>query len=374
MTEALLAEAVQSGYEAIALTVDAPVRGPARARPADGLRGGRRGAGGPGGDRLRPPGQRRRGLRLVDPSLDWDALAALCRGCELPILFKGLMAPADAELAIEAGAGGIVVSNHGGRQLDGVPATIDALPAVADAVAGRVPVLMDGGVRRGTDVLVALALGADAVLVGRPALWGLAVDGEQGARQVLELLRDEIKLALALLGCPTPADARRHGGAARCTCGRRPRSTRCLESRSRVMRRRAVHLDAAPSGRSGAPRPGSSDMGSDVSTRPRPARASRCRRPGGIPTSSKRRGVAPVPRPGVRGRPGRVRARGTLRSSSIPRSERVLRRDDAPDRASLADGVEDEIRAPVGESLAEPIVKVEQLGLGASPLSMSSIR
>ena len=103
----------------------------------------------------------------------------------------------------------MIVSNHGGRQLDGVPATVDALPAVADAVAGRVPVLMDGGVRRGTDVLVALALGADAVQVGRPPLWGLAVDGEAGARKVLELLYDEIKLALALLGCPTPADVTR---------------------------------------------------------------------------------------------------------------------------------------------------------------------
>ena len=102
-------------------------------------------------------------------------------GCELPVVVKGLMHPADAGLAIEAGAAGVVVSNHGGRQLDGVPATIDALPAVAEAVAGRTPILVDGGIRRGTDVLIALALGADAVLTGRPALWGLAVDGEKGA-------------------------------------------------------------------------------------------------------------------------------------------------------------------------------------------------
>ena len=125
------------------------------------------------------------------------------------MVVKGLMHPADAELAIEAGAAGVVVSNHGGRQLDGVPATIDALPAVAEAVDGRVPVLVDGGVRRGTDVLVALALGADAVLAGRPALWGLAVDGEEGAREVLEILKAEIRLGLALLGCRTPADVSR---------------------------------------------------------------------------------------------------------------------------------------------------------------------
>jgi len=122
---------------------------------------------------------------------------------------KGLAHPVDAELAIEAGAGGIVVSNHGGRQLDGVPATIDVLPAVAEAVEGRVPLLVDGGIRRGTDVLVALALGADAVLAGRPALWGLAVHGEQGVRDVLEVLKAEIRLALALLGCRTPADVSR---------------------------------------------------------------------------------------------------------------------------------------------------------------------
>jgi isopentenyl diphosphate isomerase/L-lactate dehydrogenase-like FMN-dependent dehydrogenase len=209
VTEALLAEAVESGYEAIALTVDAPFAG---RRERDFRSGFEVDVTAPavqaaiGSDR---PVSVAEVFALVDPTLDWDALAALCESCELPILLKGLMAPADAELAIEAGAGGIVVSNHGGRQLDGVSATVDALPAVADAVAGRVPVLMDGGVRRGTDVLVALALGAQAVLVGRPALWGLAVDGERGARRVLELLRDEIRLALALLGCASAGDVTR---------------------------------------------------------------------------------------------------------------------------------------------------------------------
>ena len=209
VTEALLAEAVQSGFEAIALTVDAPYVG---RRERDLRAGFTVDVTAPaiqaalGTDR---PVSVAEAFGLIDPSLDWAALAALCESCELPILVKGLMAPADAELAIEAGTGGIVVSNHGGRQLDGVPATIDVLPAVADAVGGRVPVLVDGGVRRGTDALVALALGADAVLVGRPALWGLAVDGEQGARAVLELLRYEFKLALALLGCSTPGEVTR---------------------------------------------------------------------------------------------------------------------------------------------------------------------
>jgi isopentenyl diphosphate isomerase/L-lactate dehydrogenase-like FMN-dependent dehydrogenase len=209
VTDALLAEAAESGYEAVVLTVDAPFAG----RRERDIRSGfetdveapaLRAATGSG-----RPVNTTELFGLVDASLDWDDLAALCDSCELPILVKGLMVSADAELAIEAGARGVVVSNHGGRQLDGVPAAVDALPAVADAVAGRVPVLMDGGVRRGTDALVALALGADAVQVGRPALWGLAVDGEEGARKVLELLRDEIRLALALLGCSRTADVTR---------------------------------------------------------------------------------------------------------------------------------------------------------------------
>jgi isopentenyl diphosphate isomerase/L-lactate dehydrogenase-like FMN-dependent dehydrogenase len=209
VTEALLAEAVESGYQAIFLTVDAPFAG---RRERDLRAGFEVDVDAPsvtaaiGSDR---PVSVKEVFGLVDASLDWDALASLVQGCELPVVLKGLMHPADAELAIEAGAGGIVVSNHGGRQLDGVPATVDALADVADAVAGRVPLLVDGGIRRGADVLVALALGADAVLAGRPALWGLAVDGEAGARRVLELLRDEIRLALALLGCQTPADVTR---------------------------------------------------------------------------------------------------------------------------------------------------------------------
>jgi len=122
------------------------------------------------------------------------------------VLVKGVLTREDALLACESGSAGVVVSNHGGRQLDGVPATIEALPEVVEAVAGRVPVLHDGGIRRGTDVVKALALGAQAVLAGRPFIWGLAVDGEQGVAAVLELLRAELELALALLGCRSPSE------------------------------------------------------------------------------------------------------------------------------------------------------------------------
>jgi len=118
---------------------------------------------------------------------------------DLPIVLKGVLHPEDAALAVEHGASG-VVSTHGGRQLDGVPASIEALPAVVKAVGGRAEVYLDGGIRRGTDVLKALALGARAVFVGRPVLWGLAVDGAAGVRGVLGLLREELELAMVLAG------------------------------------------------------------------------------------------------------------------------------------------------------------------------------
>ena len=143
--------------------------------------------------------------RLFDQSLTWDALAWLKSITALPIVVKGILTAEDAQLAVEHGAAGIIVSNHGGRQLDGVPATIEALPEVVEAVAGRCEVYLDGGVRRGTDVLKALALGARGVFVGRPVLWGLAVDGAAGVERVLTLLRDELELAMALAGRPTLA-------------------------------------------------------------------------------------------------------------------------------------------------------------------------
>ena len=127
----------------------------------------------------------------------------------MPVLLKGVLTREDAVLAAEHGAAGIVVSNHGGRQLDGVAPSLEALPEVVEAVAERVEVLLDGGVRRGADVLKALALGARAVLVGRPVLWGLAVGGEEGVTRVLSLLRDETVLALTQLGCTSPAEVTR---------------------------------------------------------------------------------------------------------------------------------------------------------------------
>jgi isopentenyl diphosphate isomerase/L-lactate dehydrogenase-like FMN-dependent dehydrogenase len=138
--------------------------------------------------------------RLLDDSLTWESVAWLRSITPLPIVIKGVLTAEDAELCVEHGIRAIVVSNHGGRQLDGAIATMDALPEVVRQVDGRVPVLLDGGVRRGTDVFKALAAGASAVLIGRAYLWGLA-DGEAGVRQVLEIFRTELELAMALAGC-----------------------------------------------------------------------------------------------------------------------------------------------------------------------------
>ena len=152
----------------------------------------------------------------VDRSLTWRDLEWLRSVSPLPLLVKGILTAEDAALAVESGADGVVVSNHGGRQLDGVAAALDALPEVVEAVGDRGVVLMDSGVRRGTDVVKALALGAQAVLAGRAPLWGLAVDGADGVQRVLELLREEIALALALCGCASPgAVTREHVGPAR---------------------------------------------------------------------------------------------------------------------------------------------------------------
>jgi 4-hydroxymandelate oxidase len=142
-----------------------------------------------------------------DSAISWDDLPWIREQTPgLPLLLKGILTAEDAVLAVEAGVDGIVVSNHGGRQLDGVAAGITALPEVVDAVVGRIPVLMDGGVRRGTDVLKALGLGASAVLVGRPCAWGLAVNGERGVVDVLEILRAELRNAMILSGCRTVGD------------------------------------------------------------------------------------------------------------------------------------------------------------------------
>jgi isopentenyl diphosphate isomerase/L-lactate dehydrogenase-like FMN-dependent dehydrogenase len=211
VTQALVDEAIESGFEAIVITVDAP---PGGRRERD-LRTGFKIPEGLGVPSVQVALGSARAVTieetfgLMDPALSWDTLERLAAACGLPVLVKGVLAAEDAALAIEHGASGVVVSNHGGRQLDCSVATAEALPEVVDAVEGRGAVLVDGGVRRGTDVAIALALGADAVLVGRPALWGLAVGGEAGALRVLELLRAELALAVALCGCASPAELSR---------------------------------------------------------------------------------------------------------------------------------------------------------------------
>jgi isopentenyl diphosphate isomerase/L-lactate dehydrogenase-like FMN-dependent dehydrogenase len=205
-TAELLASVVEAGFEAVVFTVDFPAAG-RRERDL-------RAAFALPDDLSLPniPGPlARQGFHaalgeIVDTTLTWRDLEWLREACPLPILLKGILSVEDALLAVEHGAAGVIVSNHGGRQLDGVAASLDALEEVAEAVGERVEVLMDGGVRRGTDVLKAQALGARAVLVGRPALWGLAVGGEAGVREVLELLRAEVELGLKHLGCRSPAE------------------------------------------------------------------------------------------------------------------------------------------------------------------------
>ena len=143
----------------------------------------------------------------------WDDLAWLRDRIRQPLIIKGILHPDDAERAIELGCDGLVVSNHGGRVLDGAPASLDALPAIVERVAGRVPVLLDSGIRDGRDVYKALARGAAAVLLGRPAIWGLAAAGALGVAHVIRLLRDELELSMALCGHATLAAvaATRHG-------------------------------------------------------------------------------------------------------------------------------------------------------------------
>lgn len=208
ITRAIVDEAVAAGFGALALTVDAPRAGrrerdlqtgfhlPAQVTvPAV--------AAAIGGEACPTVAEI---FGLLDTTLTWSDFERFASDWPLPLLVKGIQTAEDARLAVEHGAAGIVVSNHGGRQLDGVAATIDLLPEIVEAVAGRVEIILDGGVRRGTSVLKALALGARAVLVGRPALWGLAAAGEDGAWRVLELLREELELGLTLLGCRKPAD------------------------------------------------------------------------------------------------------------------------------------------------------------------------
>ncbi|MBV8989093.1 MAG: alpha-hydroxy-acid oxidizing protein [Solirubrobacterales bacterium] len=188
-SDQLVAQAVELGYEALVVTVDLPVLG-VRERelrfPIE-----------QGPSEMAP---------LIDPLLSWKDIERFASDCPLPLLVKGILTPEDARLAIEHGARGVIVSNHGGRQLDTVMSSADALAPIVDAVAGEIDVLVDGGIRRGTDILKALALGAQAVLVGRPILFGLVVGGSDGARRVLEILIAELDTALALAGVARAAD------------------------------------------------------------------------------------------------------------------------------------------------------------------------
>jgi len=184
-----------AGYQAIVLTVDFPVMGNRERSKRHAVP-------------MPPPplveanfvGVEEDGEEWVP--VTWETVNWLRSTTSLPVLVKGILTAEDALLALEHGVSGIIVSNHGGRQLDGAVTSIEALPEVVEAVAGRCEVYMDGGIRRGTDILKALALGARAVLVGRPILWGLAVDGARGVQQVLSILHTELERAMKLAGCP----------------------------------------------------------------------------------------------------------------------------------------------------------------------------
>ncbi len=198
----LVQRAEAAGYKAIVLTVDLPVMSNRERDKRHNMP-------------IPPPpliranfaGAVKKGRERV--SLTWETLDWLRSLTSLPILVKGILTAEDALLAVERGVSGMVVSNHGGRQLDGAVTSLEALPEIVEAVAGRCEVYMDGGIRRGTDVLKALALGARAVLVGRPVLWGLSVGGAQGVQRVLEILRSELELVMQLSGCPTLASINR---------------------------------------------------------------------------------------------------------------------------------------------------------------------
>jgi len=205
VTRRLIEGAEEAGFEALVLTVDAPRLG----RRLRDLRGGFRLPDGIApanlpGDGFGSPGEH--ALAEFDSGLDWSVVSWLRSVSTLPVLVKGVLTAAAARRAVAEGVDGIVVSNHGGRQLDGAPATLHALPRVVAAVDGACPVLLDGGVRRGVDVLVSLACGAAGVLLGRPVLHGLAADGRRGVERVLGIVIEELIDAMALAGVTCPAD------------------------------------------------------------------------------------------------------------------------------------------------------------------------
>ena len=199
--------AAKAGYRAICVTSDASVGGIRRRslRHSFDIQGALQVENWSPEAGLDPRHQFRNLMRRQDPDWTWDVVAEVTAECPLPIVVKGVMTARDSAAAAAAGAASVYVSNHGGRQLDGVAATVNVLTEVVDAVAGAIPVVLDGGVRSGTDVVRALALGADLVGLGRPAAWGLAAGGEEGVLRVLQIFCHEIETVLTLLGCETPA-------------------------------------------------------------------------------------------------------------------------------------------------------------------------
>ena len=215
LTINLVTRAKAAGYHALVLTVDTPVLGRRERDPRNKFEL-------PAGIEMRNvttpppvPGEYESPMirfikQQIDPSLTWRDVEWFVKTAQMPVFVKGVLHPEDARLAQQAGVKGIIVSNHGGRQLDGAIATLDALPEIVSAMSSTgLDIIVDGGIRRGTDVVKALALGAKMVLVGRPVLWGLAVAGEAGACAVLELLRREVDTTLALVGCPRAVDLNR---------------------------------------------------------------------------------------------------------------------------------------------------------------------
>jgi 4-hydroxymandelate oxidase len=207
LTRALVERAAAAGYRALVLTVDTPLLGRRErdlrvpfAMP-DGVS-----AVHFSGVEPNPSGATPIAQLICQPAISWRDLEWIRSLSALPLVLKGVVRADDACRAVDAGASGLWVSNHGGRQLDTAIPTAEALPDVVDAVAGRIPIVVDGGVRRGTDVLKALALGAAAVAIGRPQLWALAEGGEAGVTAMLEMLREELSLAMALAGCRNLAE------------------------------------------------------------------------------------------------------------------------------------------------------------------------
>lgn len=212
LTIKLAARAKAAGYHALVVTVDTPVLGRRERDPRNkfelpaGIEMSNVAMPSPGPGEYESP-MVRFIKQQIDPSLTWHDVEWFVKTVKLPVFVKGVLHPEDARLAQQAGVKGIIVSNHGGRQLDGAIATLNALPEIVSVMSGTgLDIIVDGGIRRGSDVIKALALGAKMVLVGRPVLWGLAVDGEAGACAVLELLRREFDTALALVGCPRAVD------------------------------------------------------------------------------------------------------------------------------------------------------------------------